>query len=124
MNSFEIIPFGVEEAKLYGALAPLVRTAGRNPRPRRMDLQIAATAAAAHVPLLTTNIDDFVGLERLVTAYPVKRRPAPQAPAKRPDGRAKADQKCFVSSLSEASSMTAGSSMSACSCSHMAGCGT
>lgn len=47
VNGYEILPFGVEEAKLYGVLATLVRLAGRNPRPRRLDLQIAATAAAA-----------------------------------------------------------------------------
>jgi predicted nucleic acid-binding protein len=68
---FEILPFGVEEAKLYGALAGLVRAAGRNPRPRRLDLQIAATAAAARMPLLTRNIADFAGLDRLVEVVAV-----------------------------------------------------
>ena len=63
---FEVIPFGVEEAKLYGVLARLVRAAGRNPRPRRLDLQIAATAAAARLPLATANPRDFVGLGGLV----------------------------------------------------------
>lgn len=63
---FEVLPFGVEEAKLYGVLATLVRAAGRNPRPRRLDLQIAATAAAARLPLLTGNPADFAGTERLV----------------------------------------------------------
>ncbi len=72
LDGFEIIPFGVEEAKLFGALASLVRSAGRNPRPRRMDLQIAATAAAARVPLLTTNPADFTGLERLVEVIAVE----------------------------------------------------
>jgi len=62
----EILPFGIEEAKLYGVLATLVRAAGRNPRPRRLDLQIAATAAAARIPLLTTNPRDFAGVERLI----------------------------------------------------------
>jgi len=66
LAAYEILPFGVEEAKLYGALAGLVRTAGRNPRPRRLDLQIAATAAAARMPLLTCNPADFAGLDRLV----------------------------------------------------------
>jgi predicted nucleic acid-binding protein len=69
---FEILPFDVEEAKLYGALAALVRAAGRSPRPRRLDLQIAATAAAARMPLLTCNPADFVGLERLVDVVPVQ----------------------------------------------------
>ena len=46
VREYEILPFGVEEAKYYGALATLVRASGRNPRPRRLDLQIAATAGA------------------------------------------------------------------------------
>ncbi|HXV91781.1 MAG TPA: PIN domain-containing protein [Pseudonocardia sp.] len=70
---YEILPFGVEEAKLYGALATLVRAVGRNPRPRRLDLQIAATAAAARLPLLTMNSDDFVGVDRLVDVVEVRR---------------------------------------------------
>jgi predicted nucleic acid-binding protein len=73
LDSYEILPFGVEEAKLYGVLATLVRAAGRNPRPRRLDLQIAATAAAARVPLLTANPLDFLGADRLVDVVPVKR---------------------------------------------------
>jgi predicted nucleic acid-binding protein len=73
LADYEILPFGVEEAKLYGVLATLVRAAGRNPRPRRLDLQIAATAAAARVPLLTANPVDFLGADRLVDVVPVKR---------------------------------------------------
>jgi predicted nucleic acid-binding protein len=70
---YEVLPFGVEEAKLYGALATLVRASGRNPRPRRLDLQIAATAAAARLPLLTTNPDDFAGTEALVEVVGLRR---------------------------------------------------
>lgn len=66
VRDLEVIPFGVEEAKLYGVLASLVRAAGRNPRPRRFDLQIAATAAAARLPLVTANPRDFVGIGRMV----------------------------------------------------------
>ncbi len=73
LRDFEVLPFGVEEAKLYGALATLVRAAGRDPRPRRLDLQIAATAAAARLPLLTTNPDDFRGVEPLVDVVGVPR---------------------------------------------------
>ena len=69
----EILSFGVEEAKLYGVMASLVRASGRNPRPRRLDLQIAATAAAARLPLLTTNPGDFTGTERLVDVVPLTR---------------------------------------------------
>lgn len=70
---YEVVPFGVEEAKLYGVLAELVRIAGRNPRPRRLDLQIAATAAAARIPLLTMNPNDFVGVAPLVDVVPIRR---------------------------------------------------
>ena len=73
LANYEIAPFGVEEAKLYGVLAELLRAAGRNPRPRRLDLQIAATAAAARLPLLTMNPDDFVGIAGLVDVVPIRR---------------------------------------------------
>jgi predicted nucleic acid-binding protein len=72
LDQYEVLPYGVEEAKFYGALATLVRAAGRNPRPRRLDLQIAATAAAARMRLLTCNPDDFVGIGALVDVVPVK----------------------------------------------------
>jgi predicted nucleic acid-binding protein len=73
LTDYEVLSFGVEEAKFYGVLADLVRAAGRNPRPRRLDLQIAATAAAARLPLLTMNPDDFVGVSRLVNIVPIHR---------------------------------------------------
>lgn len=66
INHFEVIPFDLAAAKLYGVLASLVRRSGRNPRPRRMDLQIAATAAASELPLLTRNGVDFDGLQQIV----------------------------------------------------------
>lgn len=71
LDSYEILPYGVEEAKLYGVMATLVRASGRNPRPRRLDLQIAATAAAFRVPVLTSNPDDFRGMDRLVDVVAV-----------------------------------------------------
>jgi predicted nucleic acid-binding protein len=70
---YEILPFDIEQAKFYGALATLMRAAGRTPRPRRLDLQIAATAGAARLPLLTCNPDDFTGLAALVDVVPVSR---------------------------------------------------
>jgi predicted nucleic acid-binding protein len=73
IERYEVLRFGVEEAKLFGALATLVRAAGRNPRPRRHDLQIAATAAAVRLPLLTCNPKDFVGAERLVDVVGLSR---------------------------------------------------
>lgn len=73
LASYEVLAFGVEEAKLFGVLAELVRAAGRNPRPRRLDLQIAATAASARLPLLTMNPDDFAGVGGLVDVVPIRR---------------------------------------------------
>lgn len=66
INSTEILPFDTRAARLYGTLAALVRRSGRNPRPRRTDLQIAATAGAHSLPLVTRNGKDFAGLERVV----------------------------------------------------------
>lgn len=62
-----MLAFDIATAEYYGALAALVRRHGRNPRPRRMDLQIAATAARHDVALLTLNGDDFAGLESAIT---------------------------------------------------------
>jgi predicted nucleic acid-binding protein len=63
LDRFEVLSFDVMTAEYYGALASLVRKQGRNPRPRRMDLQIAATAARHGLMLLTRNSGDFIGLE-------------------------------------------------------------
>ncbi|WP_275292194.1 type II toxin-antitoxin system VapC family toxin [Amycolatopsis sp. La24] len=71
LDQFAVLPFGVDEAKMYGTGAGLVRRFGRDPRPRRMDLQIAATAAAHQIPLLTRNLKDFAGLDRLLTVIEV-----------------------------------------------------
>ena len=67
----EVLPFDLAAAKLYGTLAALARRAGRDPRPRRPDLQIAATAAANRIPVITRNGKDFAGLERLVRVVEV-----------------------------------------------------
>lgn len=66
LTVFEILPFDVDAACLYGTLVALVRRNGRNPRPRRLDLQIAATAAVNEVPLLTRNPADFADAVRLL----------------------------------------------------------
>ncbi len=63
LDRFEVLPFDVEAAEYYGTLAALVRQHGRNPRPRRLDLQIAATAARHSLMLLTRYGRDFAGLE-------------------------------------------------------------
>ncbi len=71
LDRFEVLPFDVAAAEYYGALAALVHEGGRNPRPRRMDLQIAATAARHGLMLLTHNGDDFAGLGSAVTVIGV-----------------------------------------------------
>lgn len=71
LRGAEVLPFDTEAAKLYGTLAALVRRSGRDPRPRRMDLQIAAIAAAHGIPVLTRNGKDFAGLERMVRVIEV-----------------------------------------------------
>lgn len=63
---FDPYPFDTDVAMIYGRLTRAVTQAGRQPRNRIADLMIAATAAAADVPLYTSNADDFVGLEQLV----------------------------------------------------------
>jgi predicted nucleic acid-binding protein len=70
LRDLPVLPFDLAAAQLYGTMASMVRRAGRNPRPRRMDLQIAATAGANAVPLITRNPADFAGLERLVEVHP------------------------------------------------------
>ena len=63
LDRFEVLSFDATTAEYYGALASLVRQRGREPRPRRMDLQIAATAVRHGLILLTRNGSDFAGLE-------------------------------------------------------------
>lgn len=63
---FEPLPFDGEAATRYGTLVALTLEANRNPRPRRMDLLIAAIASARGLPLYTSNADDFVGLGDIV----------------------------------------------------------
>jgi len=68
---FAALPFDREAARRFGTLVALTVKANRDPRPRRMDLMIAATAAAQGLPLFTRNADDFKGLEQGVTVIPV-----------------------------------------------------
>ncbi len=75
LDRFEVLPFDVGVAEYYGALAGLVRQNGRNPRPRRMDLQIAATAARHSLTLLTRNGSDFTGLESALAVVDLADQP-------------------------------------------------
>lgn len=69
--TFAAIPFDREAARRYGTLVALTVVANRNPRPRRIDLMIAATAAAHQLPLYARNADDFRGLAKAVTVIAV-----------------------------------------------------
>jgi predicted nucleic acid-binding protein len=62
LNTFDPIPFDTSAARLYGALCANVRARGRDPKPRRFDLLIAAVAITLGVPLITRNEADFVGI--------------------------------------------------------------
>lgn len=64
---FDSLPFDGEAAARYGTLVTLALAAGRNPRPRRMDLMIAAIASTRGLPLYTRNAADFKGLDDVVT---------------------------------------------------------
>ena len=69
--AFEPLPFGADAARAYGRVHAAVLDAGRQPRGRVLDLQIAAVALANGLPLYTRNPDDFRGLEKLVTVVAV-----------------------------------------------------
>ena len=65
--TLEAIPFDAVAARAYGRVFAAVVAGGRKAHGKRaMDLLIAATAAAADLPLYTRNIDDFSGLEGVV----------------------------------------------------------
>jgi predicted nucleic acid-binding protein len=83
-HEFDSIPFDADAARAYGRVTAAVIAAGRKPRRRAADLMIAATAIAAGLPLYTTNPDDFVGLDHLVTVIPVTR---PEVPSERHTGQ-------------------------------------
>jgi hypothetical protein len=63
---FAPLPFDGDAATRYGTLVALVLEAKRDPRPRRMDLMIAAIASSRDLPLYTRNESDFRGLDDMV----------------------------------------------------------
>lgn len=68
---FDPLPFDGDAAARYGTLVALTVAADRDPRPRRMDLMIAAVASTRGLPLYTRNDAHFKGLEGVVTVVPV-----------------------------------------------------
>jgi hypothetical protein len=71
LDTYDVLPFDAEVAESYGLLANVVRQAGRNPRPRRMDLLIAATALRHGFSLATRNGADLHHLGRVLTVIDV-----------------------------------------------------
>lgn len=65
-RTFQALVVDDRVARSYGMLAALLRTSGRSPRPRAMDLLIAATAHAHGARLVTRNPKDLVGLEGVI----------------------------------------------------------
>jgi predicted nucleic acid-binding protein len=72
--TFEPLPFDATAARAFGLVTAAVLASGRQPRRRLADLMIASVAAAARVPLYTTNPADFRDLEHLLTVVPVRPR--------------------------------------------------
>jgi predicted nucleic acid-binding protein len=66
--TFDALPFDGDAARAYGRIYAAIVATGRKARgPRAIDLSIAATAVAANLPLYTRNVDDFRGIEQLLT---------------------------------------------------------
>jgi len=68
---FEPLPFDGPAAARYGTLVALTVEANRDPKPRRMDLMIAAIASARGLPLYTRNVKDLVGLADMLQVVEV-----------------------------------------------------
>lgn len=71
LDTYDVLVFDAEAAEFYGLLANIVRQAGRNPRPRRIDLLIAATALRYGFALATRNAADLRHLQRVLTVIDV-----------------------------------------------------
>jgi hypothetical protein len=70
-SQFDPLPFDAEAARVFGRVTAAVLAAGRKPRPRVPDLMIASVAIANQLPLYSTNLDDFAGLDQLLTVAAV-----------------------------------------------------
>lgn len=71
VKMFDPLPFDGNAVTRYGTLVALTVAVGRDPRPRRMDLMIAAIASSRNLPLYTRNAADFRGLDDVVTVHAV-----------------------------------------------------
>ena len=68
---FQALPVDDTVAASYGRLAAAVVAVGRRPRPRALDLLIAATAHAHGARLYTRNPADLVGADELLEVVAV-----------------------------------------------------
>lgn len=71
-NFIDPLPFDERAANAFNTLVALTVAIGRNPRPRKNDLMIAATAVANGLPLYTANVEDFKGLESMLEVIGVQ----------------------------------------------------
>ena len=70
--TFDPLPFDGDSARAYGRIYAAIVAIGRKARgPRAVDLLIAATALAVDLPLYTRNVDDFRGIEDILTIVAV-----------------------------------------------------
>lgn len=70
-HGFDALPFDSTAARRFTSMAKLIVSAGRNPKPRKMDVMIAAIASVHDLPLFTRNPKDFKGLDPLLTLVPI-----------------------------------------------------
>lgn len=71
-RQFQALPVDDDDvAAGYGRLAAAVAAVGRRPRPRAMDLLIAATALVHDARLYTRNAADLVGVDELLEVVAV-----------------------------------------------------
>jgi predicted nucleic acid-binding protein len=68
---FAPLPFDGDAATRFGSLVGLTLAANRDPKPRRMDLMIAAIASAHGLPLYTRNAADFKDLDDMLTVIAI-----------------------------------------------------
>lgn len=72
-STFDPLPFDADAARAFGQVNAAVLAAGRKPRQRTADLMIASIAIVNHLPLYTTNPDDFTGVDKLLEVIAVRR---------------------------------------------------
>jgi predicted nucleic acid-binding protein len=70
-SKLDSLPFDAAAARRYGQLIALIIAAGQSPRPRRLELMIAATALVNGLPLYTRNARELSAIASAMTVVPV-----------------------------------------------------